>query len=200
MLDSGLNFGSSIYSQFCRAFNELTSMFAVFHSLSFPCTPFCTFICNAVGFESANYISQIPLLANFQVGSAMEGTGGHGKQEERGRNTLLPHTIFKKLLFIYLAAQGLSCTLGSFSLSCGTWDLVHSPGITLRPPALEARSLSHRTTRKVPLHLLLDSCDCGSFWRSQHHSQATFSEVLATQRHLGHPATRGMMALQQPSS
>ena len=35
-------------------------------------------------------------------------------------------------------------------VSCGMWDLVPWPGIEPRPPALEAQSLSHWTTREVP--------------------------------------------------
>ena len=36
------------------------------------------------------------------------------------------------------------------SLSCSRWDLVPWLGVEPGPPALGARSLSHRTTRKVP--------------------------------------------------
>ena len=45
-------------------------------------------------------------------------------------------------LLIYLTAWGLSYS---------TWDLVPWPGSEPRPPALEAQSLSHWTTREVPL-------------------------------------------------
>ena len=38
-------------------------------------------------------------------------------------------------------------------LSCGTWDLVPSPGIEPRPPALGAWSPSHWITREVPQHV-----------------------------------------------
>ena len=48
---------------------------------------------------------------------------------------------FKKKLFIYLTAWGLSYR---------TWDLVPWPGFKPRPPALEAQSLSHWTTGEVP--------------------------------------------------
>ena len=48
--------------------------------------------------------------------------------------------IFFFLYLIYLAAPG---------FSCGLWGLVPRPGIKPRPPALEAWSLSHRTTREV---------------------------------------------------
>ena len=37
------------------------------------------------------------------------------------------------------------------SLSCCLWDLVPSAGMELGPPALGAQSLSHWTTREVPL-------------------------------------------------
>ena len=60
-------------------------------------------------------------------------------------------------LKFYLVVPGLSCgTQEIFScsmqtLSCGMWDLVPWPGIKPRPPALGAWSLSHWTTREVPL-------------------------------------------------
>ena len=47
----------------------------------------------------------------------------------------------KYILFVYLAAPGLSYSM---------WDLVPSPGIELGPPALGAWSLSHWITREVP--------------------------------------------------
>ena len=40
---------------------------------------------------------------------------------------------------------------GMQSLSCGMWDLVSWPGIETGSPALGVRSLSHWTTREVPL-------------------------------------------------
>ena len=42
----------------------------------------------------------------------------------------------------------LGCSMGS--LSCSMWDLVPQPGIEPGPPALEAWSLSHWITSKVP--------------------------------------------------
>ena len=48
----------------------------------------------------------------------------------------------KYLFFTYLAMLG---------LSCGMWDLVPWPGIEPESPALGAWSLSHRTTREVPI-------------------------------------------------
>ena len=47
---------------------------------------------------------------------------------------LQPLSLFKKILFIYWALLGLSCSL---------WDLVSWPGFKPRPPALGALSLSH---------------------------------------------------------
>ena len=49
---------------------------------------------------------------------------------------------------IYLAALGLSCSMGD--ISCCMWDLVPWPGIELQTLALGAWSLSHRTTTEVP--------------------------------------------------
>ena len=46
-----------------------------------------------------------------------------------------------KAAFIYLAATDLSCCM---------WDLVLSPGIEPRPPALGVWSLSHWIIRQVP--------------------------------------------------
>ena len=56
----------------------------------------------------------------------------------------------------YLAATGPSCS--TFDLrheifSCCTWVLVSQPGVKPGPPALGAQSLSHWTTREVPLSL-----------------------------------------------
>ena len=42
---------------------------------------------------------------------------------------------------------GISCSMRTFNW--GMWDLVAWPGIERRPTALEARSLSHWTTREV---------------------------------------------------
>ena len=50
------------------------------------------------------------------------------------------------VLFIYLAALGLSCSM---------WDLAPWPGIEPGPPALGAQSLSHWTTREVPISSFL---------------------------------------------
>ena len=51
---------------------------------------------------------------------------------------------------IFVAACGIfSCGMRTFS--CGMWDLVSQPGIQPRPPALGAWSLTHWTTREVPV-------------------------------------------------
>ena len=47
----------------------------------------------------------------------------------------------KKSLPICLAGLGLSCSM---------WDLVLQPGIEPGPPALEAQSVNHWTTRETP--------------------------------------------------
>ena len=50
-----------------------------------------------------------------------------------------------KYLFMYLAVPGLSCSM---------WNLVPWPAIKPRPSALGARSLSHWTSREVPVLFL----------------------------------------------
>ena len=53
-------------------------------------------------------------------------------------------------IYGYLAALGLCC--GTWTLSCGMWNLVLWPGIKPRAPALGVLSLSHWTFREVPKH------------------------------------------------
>ena len=53
--------------------------------------------------------------------------------------------LFFFLIFIYLAAE---------SLSCGTWELVPWPGIKPSPPVSWAQSFSHWTNREFPSLLL----------------------------------------------
>ena len=64
--------------------------------------------------------------------------------------------------FIYLAVLGLRCSIWVFVLfcfsvavhgivTCGMCDLVPRPGMEPRTPALGAQSLSHSTTREVPI-------------------------------------------------
>ena len=89
------------------------------------------------------------------------------------------------VLFIYLAAPGLSCGILDLQCSlqhagpliltcelfnCGMWDLGPWSGIRLGPPALGVWSLSHWTTRVVPSCLLwhitsfgLNILTCGGF-------------------------------------
>ena len=72
----------------------------------------------------------------------------------------LDYYLFLKYLFIILAVLGLS--FGSHNLhwsiktlSCGLWDLVPRPGIKPGPPILGAQSLSHWTTREVPIFIFI---------------------------------------------
>ena len=75
--------------------------------------------------------------------------------------------FFLFFFLIYLAALGLCCgtwnlpsllrhvgsfSCGTWTLSCGMWDLVSWPGTKPRPPALRVWSLSPWTTREVPGH------------------------------------------------
>ena len=53
------------------------------------------------------------------------------------------------------ACRILSCSI--LTLSCGMWDLVPRPGIEPKPPALGGQSLSHRTTREVPMYSFFHS-------------------------------------------
>ena len=65
--------------------------------------------------------------------------------------------FFSMLLFIYLAALGLSCGTQIFPSHCGMRDLVLRPGIKLGSPALGAQSLNHWIAREVPgLRLFLE--------------------------------------------
>ena len=59
--------------------------------------------------------------------------------------------LFKVVSFFFFFN---SCIyLAALSLSCGRWDLGPWPGIEPRPPVLGVQSLSHWTTREVPLTL-----------------------------------------------
>ena len=75
------------------------------------------------------------------------------------------YAFFPLLICICLTALVLVVACRIFSLSCfslpyGTWDLVPRPGMESRPPALGrgrgvvGQSLSHWTTRKVPVLFL----------------------------------------------
>lgn len=64
-----------------------------------------------------------------------------------------PHpriSLKKKKIYLFTwPIQVLVAVLGIFDLRCGVWDLVPWPQIKPGSPALEAWTLSHRTTRKV---------------------------------------------------
>ena len=51
---------------------------------------------------------------------------------------------------IFIVACGMFQWQHAESTSCYMWNLVPQAGIEPRPPALEAQSLSHWTTREVP--------------------------------------------------
>ena len=57
-------------------------------------------------------------------------------------------------VFIHLAALGHDCSI---------WDLVPQPGIKPGPPALEAWSLGHWTTREVSICAFLQAAS-NPFW------------------------------------
>ena len=63
--------------------------------------------------------------------------------------------LFFKFIFT-LAAPGLS--YGTWALLCGMWDLLVAACtwdlVPTEPPALEARSLTHWTTREVPTFVI----------------------------------------------
>ena len=68
-----------------------------------------------------------------------------------GRSTMFD--FLRKYLFVYLAVPGLNC--GTQTLSCSMWDIVPWQRIELGPPALGMQSLSHWTTREVPMFDLM---------------------------------------------
>ena len=51
---------------------------------------------------------------------------------------------------IFVAACGIF-SYGMQTLSCGIWNQVSLPGIEARPSAMGVQSLSHWTTREVPI-------------------------------------------------
>ena len=64
--------------------------------------------------------------------------------------TLLMYVLFIWRYRVFIAACGIfSCSMGT--LSFGMWDLVPWPGIKSGPHALGGQSLSHWTTREVPI-------------------------------------------------
>ena len=89
-----------------------------------------------------------------------------------GRNSL---SITLKILFIYLTVPG---------LSHGLWDLVPSPGIELRPPALTAQSLSQQEGPTFN-HLLMLRSDGALFlplvtWRSLSENRDLASDFICS--------------------
>ena len=82
--------------------------------------------------------------------------------------------LFSWLCWVLVATRGIvaMCRIfvvvcgifsyGMWALSCGMWDLVPSPGIEPRPPALGPWSLIHWTVREVP-SLVLET-ENGSSW------------------------------------
>ena len=68
--------------------------------------------------------------------------------------------FLKKYLFLFIclclvAAHRIFVELCMWTLSCSMWDLVPWPGIEPRLPTLRVQSLSHWTTREVPVQLIL---------------------------------------------
>ena len=61
---------------------------------------------NTVSFESANYISQIPLLADFQLGYVMEGTRGTWESRRKEEETLFFPTPFLKIIIYLFGCPG----------------------------------------------------------------------------------------------
>ena len=80
-------------------------------------------------------------------------------------------------IFIYLGVLGLSCsTQDHLDAACevfryGMWDLVSWPRMEPGPPALEAQTLSHWTTREVPTKSLFSTFHpvSGPFIQSHKH-------------------------------
>ena len=61
---------------------------------------------NPVSFKSANYISQIPLLADFQLGYVMEGTRGTWENRGKEEETLFFLTPFFKIIIYLFGCPG----------------------------------------------------------------------------------------------
>ena len=59
--------------------------------------------------------------------------------------------LLEIFIFIYLCGCGRSQLQQAESFSCSRWDLDPRPGTEPRPPALGEQSLSHCTTKEVPL-------------------------------------------------
>ena len=127
-------------------------------------------------------------------GGVFHGVGGddncHQVQEA---GLILTAVLFFSLIFIYLVAPGLTCSIAGSSifvatfrffscdlrtLSFGMWDLVPWSRMEPRPAALGAPSLSHWTTREVPWLLHLTTC-------SQKWSSQSWLELLEWRRQVG---------------
>ena len=83
--------------------------------------------------------------------------------------------IYFGILFIDLAAPGLSCDMQDLLVAAQSWDLVPPPGIEPRPTVLGMQSLSHGTTREDPAILILNPHFFHRYWSSdmyQIHNQA----------------------------
>ena len=118
---------------------------------------------------------------------------------------LIRMSVFKKMFFfflnvsVYLLCRGLVAALWFFSLhygvqtlSCGMWNLVLWARIELVPPALGAQSLSHWTTKEVPI-LPPDSRS------NQKSTNRDLHQVCFTSVHLWAQYLVKQMALQQPT-
>ena len=127
-----------------------------------------TVACQAVHGFLCPWISQARILEwlviSFSVSSSQIRDWNHvsciGRQILYHWATREALLFLKKKLFIfiyYLALLGLICGMSNLwsslwhsrSFSCGMWDLVSRPNITLGPSALETQNLSHWATREV---------------------------------------------------
>ena len=84
---------------------------------------------------------------------------------------LWPYLFLLIFIFIYLAALGLSGSV---------WALVSWPEIEPGPPALGAQSLSHWTTKEVPMALSLSYQITHSTWYKKHHFPLVFISPCVT--------------------
>ena len=84
---------------------------------------------------------------------------------------LWPYLFLLIFIFIYLAALGLSGSV---------WALVSWPEIEPGPPAQGAQSLSHWTTKEVPLALSLSYQITHSTWYKKHHFPLVFISPCVT--------------------
>ena len=84
-----------------------------------------------------------------------------------------------------LASRVFSCSrwnlfsYGIQTLSCGIWDLTPWPGIEFGPPALGAQSISHWTTREVPMTSLIKDKSQGKWLGNKLHCSFRYWFVVA---------------------